>query len=50
MGVRTTITLAITPLILVMDYPTIREASQVTSREWRMEAKGFAKIADSITR
>jgi hypothetical protein len=43
LGVRTIVTLAITPLILVMDDSTTREASQVTSREWRMKIKGFER-------
>jgi hypothetical protein len=50
LGVRTIVALAITPLVLVIDDSTTREASQVTSREWRMKIKGFAKIFVLVTR
>jgi hypothetical protein len=50
LGVRTAITLEITPLVLVMDDFTKREASWVTSREWKMKIKGFAKIPTLVTR
>jgi len=36
LGVRTTATLAIIPLILVMDDSTVREASRVTLGGWRV--------------
>jgi hypothetical protein len=43
LGVRTTVTLAITPLILVMDDSTTREASRVTLGGWRVARQGFVK-------
>jgi hypothetical protein len=41
LGVRTTVTLAITPLVLVMDDSTTREASRVTLGGWRVQGKGL---------
>jgi hypothetical protein len=49
LGVRTIVTLANTPLILVMDKFNTREDSQVSSREWRAMYKWFGKIIVSIT-
>jgi hypothetical protein len=34
----------------MIDYSITREASQVTSREWRLKIDGFAKILVLVTR